>query len=65
MDDEARYLLPAYAAGSLAPDDRSRVERAVQGSPVLLAEAMELALVNEHLLSLGAELDAELRTVDV
>jgi hypothetical protein len=37
----------------------------VQGSPVLLAEAMELALVNEHLLSLRAELDAELRTVDV
>jgi hypothetical protein len=65
MDDEARYLLPAYAAGSLAPDDRSRVERAVQGSPALLAEAMELALVNEHLLSLRAELDAELRTVDV
>jgi hypothetical protein len=41
------------------------VERAVQGSPVLLAEAMELELVNEHLLGLRAALDAELRTVDV
>lgn len=65
MDDEARHLLPAYVAGSLAPDDCSRVERAVQGSPVLLAEAMELELVNEHLHGLRATLDAELRTVDV
>lgn len=58
MDDDIRHLLPAYAAGSLDPATAARVEQALQGSPVLLAEAMELLLVNEHLLAVRATLDA-------
>lgn len=65
MEDDARHLLPAYAAGSLCPDLRARVEQAVQGSPALLAEAMELMLVNDHLLALRAEIDAPVRAARV
>ncbi len=63
--DDIRYLLPAYAAGSLDRDTHARVEQALQGSPALLAEALELLLVNDHLLELRAQLDEQARTVDV
>ena len=58
MDHDIRHLLPAYAAGSLDPATSARVEQALQGSPVLLAEAMELLLVNEHLLAVRDAMDA-------
>lgn len=58
MEADIRHLLPAYAAGSLDPSTSARVEQALQGSPALLAEAMELLLVNEHLLAVRATLDA-------
>ena len=56
-DAEIRWLLPAYVAGSLDPHQHERVEHAIRRSPVLLAETMELQLVNEHLLEVRAELD--------
>jgi hypothetical protein len=62
--DDIRHLLPAYAAGSLDRDSHARVEQALQGSPILMAEALELLLVNDHLLALRAELDEQARTVD-
>ena len=64
MDDDARHLLPAYAAGTLCPELRARVEHAVQGSPPLLAETLELMLVNDRLLQVRAELHSEVRRTD-
>ena len=63
--DDIRHLLPAYAAGSLDRDTHARIEQALQGSPVLMAEALELLLVNDHRLELRAQLDEQARTVDV
>ena len=60
-DAEIRHLLPAYAAGSLDPVLHERVEQALLGSPVLLAEALELIVVNEHLLEVRRELDESAR----
>ncbi|MGI9117788.1 MAG: hypothetical protein ACR2JV_09185 [Gaiellales bacterium] len=59
MDDQLRTLLPAYAAGSLDPEWHAHVERALQQSPALLAEAMELMLVHEHLLEVRSGLEAQ------
>ena len=63
-DDDVRDLLPAYIAGSLFPAERAHVHEAVQRSPALLAEAMELELVNEHLLELRARMDEQSCFVD-
>ena len=63
-DDDVRDLLPAYGAGSLFPDEYTSVHAAVQRSPVLLAEAMELELVNGHLLELRARMDEQSCFVD-
>ncbi len=60
-DADIRHLLPAYAAGSLDPESHARVEQALLGSPTLLAEAMELIVVNEHLLEVRRELDEAAR----
>ena len=57
-DAEIRWLLPAYVAGSLDEHEHKRVEQAIQRSPVLLAETLELQLVNEHLLEVRAELES-------
>jgi anti-sigma factor RsiW len=56
--DDIRWLLPAYVAGSLDEREHARVESEIQRSPALLAETLELQLVNEHLLEVRAELDA-------
>ena len=63
-DDDVRDLLPAYIAGSLFPAERAHVHEAVQRSPALLAEAMELELVNEHLLELRAQLRDHSRALE-
>ncbi|MSO47340.1 MAG: hypothetical protein EXQ67_04550 [Thermoleophilia bacterium] len=51
--------LPAYCAGSLPRDWHTFVESELLCSPSLLAEAMELMRVNEHLLEVRRTLDAE------
>ncbi len=50
--------LPAYCAGSLPQDWDAFVESELLCSPALLAEAMELMRVNEHLLEVRRTLDA-------
>jgi hypothetical protein len=63
-DEVIRDLLPGYVAGSLFPDEHALVHAAVQHSPALLAEAMELQIVNEHLLELRTQLDRSSRAVE-
>jgi hypothetical protein len=50
--------LPAYCAGSLPRDWDAFVESELLCSPSLLAEAMELMHVSEHLLEVRRTLDA-------
>jgi hypothetical protein len=50
--------LPAYCAGSLPRDWDAFVEAELLCSPALLAEAMELMRVHEHLLEVRRTLDA-------
>jgi len=59
MLDEIRDLIPAYCAGSLPEELHARVEEAIVRSPELLAEATELSIVNDHLLEIRREIDAE------
>jgi len=59
MHREIRHLLPAYCAGSLDDETMAEVESALLGAPDLLAEAMELMAVNEALLRVRSELDAQ------
>ena len=63
-EEVARDLLPGYVAGSLFPDEHTLVHTAVQRSPALLAEAIELQLVNEHLLELRAQLSEHPRSIE-
>ncbi len=46
-----RDLLPAYCAGSLSATAHAEVEAAILTAPGLLAEAMELMIVNDRLLT--------------
>jgi len=62
-DDPARDLLPAYVAGSLPAELRAHVHAAIQRSPALLAETLELELVNEHLLEVRAGLSTSSSSV--
>lgn len=59
MTDEILDLLPAFCAGSLPEEMHARVEEAVLHSPDLLNEAAELAQVNDHLLEVRRQIDAE------
>jgi hypothetical protein len=63
-DEVIRDLLPGYVAGSLFPDEHALVHAAVQHSPALLAEAMELQLVNEHLLELRGQFSEQSRVIE-
>jgi hypothetical protein len=63
-DDVIRDLLPGYVAGSLFPDEHALVHAAVQRSPRLLAEAMELRLINEHLLEVRAQIERSSRAIE-
>ncbi len=50
--------MPAYCAGSLPESMYHDVESAILTSPELLSEAMELMIVNEHLLGIRQQMDA-------
>ena len=56
--------LPAYCAGSLPRDWDAFVESELLCSPSLLAEAMELRLINEHLLEVRAQLERSSRAIE-
>lgn len=56
--DLLRDQLPAYCAGSLPCDWDAFVESELLCSPSLLADAMDLMRVNEHLLEVRRTLDA-------
>ncbi|MEI7438253.1 MAG: hypothetical protein WCK20_01105 [Thermoleophilia bacterium] len=57
MHELLRDQLPAYCAGSLPSDWHAELESALLCEPALLAEAMELMRVNEHLLKVRRTLD--------
>ncbi len=52
-----RDLLPAYCAGSLSAAVHAEVEAAILTAPGLLAEAMELMIINDRLLAVRSRLD--------
>ncbi len=52
-----RDLLPAYCAGSLCATAHAEVEAAILTAPGLLAEAMELMIINDRLLAVRSRLD--------
>ncbi len=52
-----RDLLPAYCAGSLSATAHAEVEAAILTAPGLLAEAMDLMIVNDRLLAVRSALD--------
>jgi len=52
-----RDLLPGYCAGSLSATAHAEVEAAILTAPGLLAEAMELMIVNDRLLTVRSGID--------
>lgn len=59
MQEDIHHYLPAYCAGSLPEHLHRDVEEAILASPELLAEAMELSLVQERLLEVRRQIDEE------